>query len=254
MAANVTNFGADEPTAHQIIVRINSATEAFASLSRTINIPARLSPPNANNVVYNLSNDRITGVTNAMQFRNAATPAVWTNVTGTRIDRDQFGFAAAGAIHVRMAPTNSRRASEHIVVNVASPVAPTAPTGLSINWEQETLTGAATTMEVSTNNRTWTAVTELPFSVSSFVPRAGADEGTLYVRFRAVPTSDDTSLASDYTELTLRPRAEQPPTGVIAFRGLPQTAPDRPGERVEFRSGQANHFNGAVTQAQKAHG
>jgi hypothetical protein len=73
---------------HSYQIKVKATDTTFASAARTITVPARPAAPTA---VYDIINDRITGVTTAMEF-SLDDGETWTDCSGTILDRSIFGY------------------------------------------------------------------------------------------------------------------------------------------------------------------
>ena len=209
-------------------VRIRATASSFASAAFNITVPRRLAAPNA---VYNIATDRITGVTTAMEF-SLDGGTTWARVAGTFIPRESIGSSATAVI-VRTAATATAAVSEERIVNV--PEGPSnAPTGLTIDFAREVVTGVAPGMQHSTNGTTWTNITGTELNIAAMIPAAGtASNVTLRIRFAATATVP----ASDAQILILPRRPAAPLATAARFDGFTESL--ILADTMEYRAGTA---------------
>ncbi|MCL2855981.1 MAG: hypothetical protein FWE21_10280 [Defluviitaleaceae bacterium] len=252
-AANI-NAAADTivSTAFTVQLRVGYTVAEFASLPVNINVPARAASPT--NVAYNGAQDRITGVTTAMQFRvgagTTAPTGAWLPVSRTFITRtaEQFdivggvdyhsalGITGAGSVDVRIAPTAARRASN--VVNVTFPGGERPlPTGITFDLANERLvipasgtnvTGFAQLQVRAINpaanppvaaNTGWRAVTA-DLCIASLIPAATAT-APVQIQVRFINTADTWESGPANVGALVHPRAAVPAANSLSgFRGM----------------------------------
>ena len=206
------NVGA---AAQNFQIRVSPTASSFASLIRTVSVPARKNAPNA---AYNGSLDRITGVTPGMEF-SLDGGATWTPVsTSGSIPRGFFGNPAQ-TVMVRVRATISSPASNITSVSVPA-AATTAPAGLVLNIAAETVSGVSNLMEYSTNGSTWKPIDSNPLDISSLIPAANArSEVTLSIRDIATPGA----AASLPFIIILERRPPTPSTADLKYDGITDT-------------------------------
>ena len=94
-------------------VRVRSTDAGFASTLLTVTVPRRLAAPAA---VWHVANNRMQGVTAAMEF-SLNSGQTWERSPGTTIPRAMIGLDAI-AVYVRVAATTAAAASDISVVQV----------------------------------------------------------------------------------------------------------------------------------------
>jgi len=108
-------------------IRVRGTYDRFASAALNVTAPRRPAAPNA---VYQAATDRITGVSNAMEF-SLDNGVTWTRLTANNIPRDTFGYNAI-SVQVRIAATSTAPVSYIAFVQVpdgfaATPIASVIP-------------------------------------------------------------------------------------------------------------------------------
>ena len=205
-------------------VRVGATSNQFASVAFNITVPRRPAAPNA---TYNTLTDTITGASTAMEF-SIDNGQTWTRVTTTTITREMLGRNAV-TVHIRTAATAASAISAVRVVQV--PTGPSnLPTGFTIDFAREVVTGVAPGMQWSTNGTAWTNITTTELNIATMIPAANAANVTT-LRIRFSPTS--TSAPSYSYEMQLSRRQPTPTTAIVRFDGFTESI--LASDTMEFR-------------------
>ena len=233
--ANVTNAR----QALQVRVRATAGVN-FASSARSVVVPARRNAPNAR---YDVRNDRIVGVSTAMEWRIGG--GAWTNVTASNLPRSVIGTAAA-TVEIRIRATATVPVSPSVMVDIPA-VAPasSAPvlSAANIDFINETIIGVTAAMEFNTaaaNAARWTAVTGTTIDISRAIPQANAlNPGSAFIRYRGSAAVT----ASPATEITIPRRPAAPTAANVHFNGLTEMVNVSTPATMEYRIGTTGAFN-----------
>jgi len=120
------------------------------------------------------------------------------------------------------------------------------PSGLSINYENETVTGVTNEMEYSINDGgRWTSVTGSPSTLrlTDFIPSANAQRDVnIWIRFKGNPTASPTALpASSHTSLPLPRRPATPVAAEVRFDGFSESI-IATAASLQYRIGSSGNF------------
>ena len=174
-----------------IYVRKIASSSAPITLSKSLTIYPRLAQPA--NLSYNAVTFVISGTANTMQYRVQPNTA-WTNITSTTLSTASLVSSAGNTIiEIRYKPTSANSASLPVILTL--PPMPPAPSGLSVDYNNELMTGCVPNKayQHSINGTSWTNITASAtgtFSISSIITTSAR---TLQIREAATsvaPYSD----------------------------------------------------------------
>jgi hypothetical protein len=192
-----------------VSVRLAATNSDFASVARTVAVPAAPAKPTAK---YVLASDTITPVTLAQEY-SVDGGYNWDDVEATALTRTDLGSDEV-EVWVRVKATATARPSAITVVVYPGSDA-TEPT-VTLDHAAETLVDDDATMEYKLSSATaWTAVKAANTSVTSLIPAAGKAAVTLQIRVKAVGGAP----AGPAAELVLTARPATPTAADVKYTG-----------------------------------
>jgi hypothetical protein len=227
----------------RVQLRFAATATAFESSIATVTVPGRRSAPQAR---YDASNDRIVGVTNAMEFSTVGAGGPWTDITANNITRAEFGAATIVWVRIRATATLPVSTARAVTVFTAPGAGPASPV---LDMPNEVVLSVTNQMEWRIGTRVWRPINADTLNISAHFPSPGASgPTTLSIRMRAT----DTTAASEATIIMLPIRGYAPTTSGpgtnVVFDGFTETV--SVDSTMEFRRGRSGAWTpvaGGVT-------
>ncbi len=203
---------------------VPAVPHTFASNALSVSVPARPAAPSA---VYAPTADSITGLNTTTARYKIGQNGVETIPDATSIPRSKLGNDAVTVyVWTHYTATTPRSVIKEIRVPA---VGSEIPSGLTIDWSKEILSGTTTLMEYQKTNKpadgvpvwptTWTACTaDLP--LASLIPASTATgDVVIRVRYKAVTTGDGKPASSACDPITLPKRPTAPTSANVKYVG-----------------------------------
>lgn len=252
--------------AYTVSLRVapNAGTNTPASLPLNVAIARQANPPAP---TYAAATDLVSRVTAAMEF--SVNGDDWFPIGGTTLGRNTadsgdplngFPIAATNGLQIRVAATATARPSRAASIDIPAGIA--APTAPEINFEDEMLTGVATTMQfrrVGIGNPTaWVTVSGTTHTIANLIPAANAASDA-QIEIRIAAAGGNPPSVSQFIALPRRPAVPVAASAVFnrltdvvthpAYATLQFRSPATAGDWEDFPTAgiEVDEFNAATT-------